>query len=271
LAELAHRKNVPPGVLRENFLRGIWDCILLIICSAGEFNFADWMIKYFGLGPFETHLVAAAIVIISLKAFDHYLTAFRQKYPHAENALFLLTSFMGIIAVFLLIFFGALIRQELNMATTATSLSGRLEEIVRQADLFYENNMENYLWMMVTLTIAFVVVGGVSYHVAKARISTSVLYLRQYRNLKKIRNDMLKLGKAISAQDSRITDFIAEFESGLVEAKISRARKESKQNEKVNKIQKVKKNYDLGPIIFNPLTKDYTLVKKKHKVKYNFD
>lgn len=253
LAELEYRKNVPPGVLRENLFRGIWDCLLLIICSTGEFVFACWMIKYFGLGLFETNLVAATIVVISLKAFDHYLTAFRQRYPQAENTIFLLTSFMGIVPVFLLIFFGALIRQELNMATTATSLSGHLEEIVRQANQFYEKNMGNYLWMMVTLTIAFVVVGGISYHVAKARVSMSVPYLSLYRNLKKVRNDMLKLGKAISAQDSRVADFIAEFESGYVEAKVAQTQKEFKQNRKLKKSQKVKNNYDLGPIVFNPL------------------
>jgi len=253
LAELEYRKNVPPGVLRENFFRGMWDCFLLIICSIGEFVFASWMIKYFGLSVFETHLVAATIVVISLKAFDHYLTAFRQRYPQAENTIFLLTSFMGIVPVFLLIFFGALIRQELNMATTATSLSGHLEEIVRQANQFYEKNTGNYLWMMVTLTVAFVVVGGISYHVAKARISMSIPYLSLYRSLKKVRNDMLKLGKAISAQNSRIAGFTADFESGFVEAQVAQAQKESTQNTMLNNSQKVKKKYELGPIVFNPL------------------
>lgn len=251
LGEISNLGNVPRSVVIESLLRGIWLCPLLIIAALGEYAFANWMIKYFGLGFVETHLVSATIVVVSLKAFDQYLTAIRERYRQAESMIFLVAGSMGVVAVFLLIFFGALIRKDLNMATAATNLTGTLEETIRQADQFYRNNAGNYVWLMVTLTIAFTVVGGVGYHEAKNRVFSSIGYLNLYRRLKHLRRKIELLGEEMVAQDARLERFRADFNVGLMEEKRRLAEKSARKNQKTKKQGQIQ---NLGPIGFGPLT-----------------
>jgi len=250
-AEISSLGNVPRSIAIESLFRGIWLCPLLIICAAGEYVFTRWMIGYFGLGDIETHIVSATIVIIFLESFDQYLTAIRKRNPRAEGTVFLIAGSMSVIAVFLLIFLGAYIRKDLTLATSATNFSGTLEETVRQANWFFGKHAGTYLWLMATLTTAFTVVGGVSYHEAKHRIIVSVRCLYQYRRLNKFKRDIESLGEKMIVQDARIDRFRADFETGLLE---ERRKMAEKQDTPRNKPQTSRRIQNIGPIAVGPLT-----------------
>jgi hypothetical protein len=251
MKEIETQGGISQAQLWTNFLMGLIIVIPLSISCIGEFVFAVWTIKFFGLGRIETYLVAGTIVVISLKAFDQYLTALRNRYPQLQNTIFMITGSIGVVAVFLLIFFGAKIRQELSMVNPSLGLDLPLEEIIRHAEEFFKMNSKIYIWMMVSLTIAFTVVGGVGFHEAKQRIITAIIYLRLHKRLRKIRNEIAGLGELMIAQDSRLPQFIAELKTGLITEKERQTKMDARKRPGTNFI---KKTPDIGPVIFSPVT-----------------
>lgn len=251
LGELRQMGNIPQSMVMDSLFRAIWLIPFLIIAILGEYAFSVWMIKYFGLGVIETYLVSATIVIVSLKVFDFYFTALRQKFRDAESTIFLIASAIGVVSVFLLIFFGALIRKDLSIVTTNPTLHGTFEETIRQANHFYQKNAPNYVWLMVALTVAFTIVGGISYHEIKNRFLHSIGYLLLYRKLKKIRRNIEFHGEQISLQAQRLERYRAEFDDGLIMERKRLAEKQSKNAGNPNHQGKIQKT---GPLIFNPFT-----------------
>jgi len=237
--ELANKPNISREVVRQNLVGGICAFIVLAFSSSGEFIFALWTVSAFNLGQIESLLVAATIVIISLKGIDLYLTFLRNQYPHLTNIIFLILSCIGVVLVFLLIFFAAEIRQALQgMSYTGLSTStAALEDTVQKADEFHSQNTEGFIWLMVTLTMAFTIIGGTSFHIANSRIKVSMPYYRLYRRLRNVITERQRAAEVISAQDSRLTQFIADFDTDVMKEEIKTKNEKLKQELKAQKKQ----------------------------------
>jgi Co/Zn/Cd efflux system component len=252
LQEIQERGNIPRGTVAESLRLGIWTLCLVIIAALGDFLFSRWMISYFGLNRIETILISLTIVILTLKAFDVYLEYFRRQFPERGNNLFLVLASLGIVAIFVLFLFSAEIRQHLQKVLTFTTFTDSPEEIVHLSKEFYQENSGSFIWLMLSLTLAFAIVGGVSYHIARSRISYSWSYLSLYRSLEKKRNELRRLSDLIIAQDARLPQFLAEFETGLVNEE-SEQRKKDAARERKNQRQDGKRQ-SLDWLLYFPLT-----------------
>lgn len=216
--ELASRGNLSQEVARESFIRGLLMLLLLAVCIPGEFVFARWTVEYFSLSPLETYIIAGTIIVIILKGFDLYLEFLRKQYPNLEGRIFLALGCTGVVAIFVLIFFSAELRQELQKTLSFIGFTESLEAKVQTAEQFEKHNLANLIWLMVTLTAAFAIIGGVSFHIAKNRILSSLPLLKLHRQRRNIRRELLWLAEEIAAQDSRVPQFIAQFETGMMKA-----------------------------------------------------
>jgi len=186
----------------------------LSFCVAGEFVFADWTVRCFGLGRTESLLVAITIVVISLECVDFCIEFLRKQYRTFDNHILMVFACMGFLSIFLLIFFAAEIRQSLQvMYHTASSTS--LEQAVQNADEFFSHNSKPFILLMVALTTAFTIIGGMSYHIAKNRIFIYLPLRRIYKRLKRTRNDLQQTAVVMIDQDSRVPQFLAEFETAV--------------------------------------------------------
>lgn len=215
--EISQKKDISESVLRESLFRAIWVSLFLMVTMAGEFIFAHWTIVYFGLGRIETILVASAVVILTLKAMDYYLTYWRRLYPSHENRLFLMTACCGLVAIFLVLFFFAEIRQELFQTISLIGADGSSENTIAKADSFYRQNSRSFIWAMVVLTVAFALVSGMSFHFATQNFSVAIPYLRRYRRLREVRNQLIGLAERLSILRHEVDLFEWGFENGLVE------------------------------------------------------
>ncbi|MDY6988921.1 MAG: hypothetical protein SWQ30_12795 [Thermodesulfobacteriota bacterium] len=255
LSEIEKRGSVSREAVREGMRRAFWVALLLVFASIGEFIFAEWTIQPFGLGRVKTLLVAATIVIISLEGFDLYLTWFRKRYPDFDTRVFLILSCLGLVLIFLLVFFSADIRHSLYRAVSLINLGASPEDTVQQAERFYEHNTGSFMWLMVTLTMAFTTVGGVAYHEAKNRILVGIPYSRLYRQLQGVRNQWQLIEQEPAVQDARVAQFIAEFETGLMKEEIEQVHRQM--NPVVSdtpQTQPRRPTKNWGAVLFLPIT-----------------
>ena len=238
-AELALRGNISEEVMRENIWRAICASLPLAVCVTGEFFFTHWTIKYFGLGSIESYLVAITIVLISIKCVDLCIEFLRKEYRILDNHIFLVFACIGFLCVILIALFSAEIRlalQEMYHTTSSTTL----EHTVQKADEFFSYNSKPFIFLMVALNIAFTIIGGMSYHIAKNRFFVFLPLRRLYKRLKKARNELERTAEIMIAQDLRVPQFVAEFETVVAEEE---KKKRDRENQKTGgvKSQTVKK------------------------------
>jgi hypothetical protein len=241
-AELALRGNISEEVVKENISRAVWSLSPLVVCVAGEFVIADWTVKCFGLGEFESYVVAITVVIVSIKSVDLCIEFLRKQYRTSENKLFLVFACMGFLAVALMILFSAEIRQSLQEMHNSTS-STTLEQTVKKADDFFSQNSNPFIFLMVTLTFAFTILGGMSYHIAKNRFFVYLPLRRLYKRLKKARNELERTAELLTAQDSRVPQFLAEFETAVAEEETKEKEKKNKKSDGVKSQPVQKRKY----------------------------
>ena len=252
LAEIANRGNPSEESVRQNRRWGIWVSLVLILALVGEFILVNWTIKCFGLGYIETLFVAIAIVIMSLEAFDLYLNAIRKQYPAFGNLIFLVLGCMALVLIFLLIFFAAEIRQHLFQVTSQINMTKSPENTIKQAEEFYKTTSGTFIWLMITLTMAVTVIGGVSYHIAKSLLADSRPLLRLYKRLRGVRGEMHKAAENLAAQDSRLAEFVADFDTAVMMEHIKQQTREL--NVSRNGIRRKQFRRKVGPLLILPLT-----------------
>jgi hypothetical protein len=244
VTELARRGNISVEVVRENLMRGSWVLFLLSFTLAGEFVFADWTVNCFGLGKTESNLIALTIVLMSLKGVDLCVTSLRKHFRDFDNPILLVFSCMGFVCIFLMIFFSAEIRRD-RQAMTYISSSTPLEEQVERSDDFFSHHSSTFVYLMVSLTAAFTIIGGVGYHTAKNRIFVYFPLRRLYRRRDRLRNEMEKLAEVMAAQNARVPGFIAEFKAGLAEERKIEKEKQVKKPAQ----DRLKKDLDLRRLV----------------------
>ena len=241
------RKGNPIEVdARTNFHRGIWLGLTLIIPLIAEFIFTNWTIGHLALGSTMSLILSAAIVILSWEGFDQYLTAFRKRNPNLDGLLFLLLSCVGLVFVFLLFLLAAEIRKNAHLVQSMISLDASPENIVTQAEEFHESTDTFFVWLMLSMTMVFCLIGGVGYHLARNLITNSAPVLRLFRRLRKTRREIDRAQHSLRAEGQKLAQFIAEFESGFVDEAVRqsnkqnsaklRAQKKTKLHGKVTKI-----------------------------------
>jgi hypothetical protein len=220
IAQLPQGEQIEPEV-RSQFQRGIILSIFLPFAVCAEFLFTKNMVSVLGLGTIASYILAGSIIAVSLEGMDHYLTAYRTKYPDNTNLIFLFLGSICVVLIILMFLFAAEIRDNIYKATSGiTDLQSRVD----QANKFETESKDTYIWLMVSLTLAAVIVGGMSYHLAKNLITRSLPMLRIFRELRKTRNSLNKVSRDLTAQDARVARFEAEFTEGLMEEQLKQSR-----------------------------------------------
>jgi hypothetical protein len=256
--DIAKRGNIPEQTIRESLRRAYIGIFILILCMVGEFIFAHWTIEHFGLAIWEAYIVAGAIVLLSIEAMDFYLTSLRKIYPNLENYFFLMLGCMGFVIIILLIYYLADIRGGLYQITSLLTSNDSLEQTVNAAHDFNKTHRQDFVLVMVALTAAFTIIGGVIYHDIKNRIPFSISYLRVYQGLTKTRNEMNSISEQLSFLESEVPHFIADFEASLAKERLRREAEKEHQdkgesvpfNESGN--SRNLKKY-IGPILVSPI------------------
>ena len=198
LAEIAENGNPAEETVRGYLRSGILISLILIFPLIGEWVFAKWTIENFGLGYTETNIIAGAIMVLSLEGFDHYLTAVRQS-QRSSNTIFITLGCIGIFLIFFLLLLSAAIREELYRLTLSLKIDPSLENTVSKGEDFTRQSSGYFVWLMMSLAAAFMVIGGVSYHFAKNSILGSLTPLRQYRKLNRVRQELQSAAQELGA------------------------------------------------------------------------
>ena len=218
--ELIQRGNLPSIFTYESLIRGIFMGIILLISAIGEFVFARWTIMPFGLGQWETSLVAVTIVVLSFEGLNSYLTFLRKSNSKYEDRLFLMFSSIGFLLLILLIFFGADVRQVLFQTSASLSSSNSLEGTVKAADTFFGSANASFVWLMVTLSAAITIIGGIAYHDVKNRILMALAIRKLYTDITKTEAELQRLHDQQSGIDSQMNSFEARFDHGFLKAQV---------------------------------------------------
>jgi len=108
---------------------------------------------------------------------------------------------------------------------------------------------------MCFLTITVTMVGGTSFHLSKSLILGSRPALRLYKQLRKVRDEMIRLGEQISNLKARVPEFESEFEKGLKEEQLKQLRIEEKARKNEIKWNRIKERIKaIAPVILLPIT-----------------
>jgi hypothetical protein len=134
------------------------------------------------------------------------------------------------------------------------NLGSSPEETVRQADKFFTENSENFIWLMVTLTLAFAIIGGVSYHEAKNRFLVTLPLLRLHNRLRAVRNRTQIVEDELAVQEGRVEQFDAEFETGLMNEEAEQLRRQANPTEIEKPETESHSSRRLTPLLSLPIT-----------------
>ena len=216
-AEIEAMGRVSEAVARRSLSVGVMGSVVLLICMAGEFVISHWTIEAFGLAIWESYLLAAAIVLLSVEAVDFYLGALRKKYPALEANYFLIFGCIGFVLLLILIYFLADIRGALYETTSTIASSDSLEETVRSAEKFHGKDAKEFVWLMMSLTALLVIVGGAIFHDLKHRVPFSVACLRAHGRLRDCEGQMNSAAEEMALLNAQVAQFEADFDTGLAE------------------------------------------------------
>jgi hypothetical protein len=251
--QIAASGNVSEQVARSNMYRGIWLALFLVFPFAGEILFTRSAVQPFNLGFVTTMIIAAAIIFLSMKAMDIYLTSMRRNAKNFENVV-LVIACIGLISLFALLLFSVAIREKFFQLTSLVGLDLSPENTVKQAEEFYRQNGGNFKYLMLTLAVASIILGGWSYYLAKNLISGSIPLLGAYKRLRKLREDMQLASQRLCELDSQLARFSAEFDSGLVKAQIKYERKNIRKRGSANQSRMQAIAALFGRILVSPIT-----------------
>ncbi|MGV8081010.1 MAG: hypothetical protein AB2L22_13260 [Syntrophales bacterium] len=219
-ADLAQRGNLSQIMTYESLLRGYFTGFLFLITAIGEYVFASWTILPFGLGLLETSILAVTIVIVSLEAVNLYCTYLRKQFPSFENQIFLLMSCLGFVLVILIIFFAADIRQNLYQTSALLNSSSDLEDTARNADSFFKNSSGSFIWLMIALTAAITVVGGISYHDIKLRLLMALSFWRLHSGIRNVKQAQARIVESNAELETRLGRFDEDFNIAYMKEKL---------------------------------------------------
>ena len=218
--EMSMRGDVPKGMVGENILRSLLMIVLLSFSVAGEFCLARWTIQPFGLGDLETNLLAVMVVIFTLEGMSNCLTILRKKFPASQENLFLILGLASILLLVLIILFGAEIRQQLFHMSTLKDLATSPEETIKGAENFYRETSRNFIALMVCLSLAVLVIGGLSWHDLKNRFFSSLSLWRLHGANRRNRKEMQNLTEATINMDISSQKFLSELDFAYLREKL---------------------------------------------------
>ena len=215
--ELTQRGFVPNIFTHESLIRGIFMGIILLISSVGEFIFAQWMLVPF-MEYWQSCVVALTIVILSFEGVNNYLASIRKRKPKLDDQIFLVFSILGFLLLILLIFFGAEVRQTLFQTSATVNASTSPDETVKAASAFYGTANASFVWLMVTLSAAITIIGGMAYHDVKNRIMMAFTYRKLYRDIEESETALQTVNDQQADSDEERNSFEARFDQGLLKA-----------------------------------------------------
>jgi hypothetical protein len=220
MEEMSIRGDVPKGMVEENILRSFMMFALLSFSVAGEFALAKWTIQPFGLGDLETNLLAVMVLIFTLEGMNYALSMLRKKFPSSQENLFLILALASILLLVLIILFGAEIRGQLFKMSTLKELAPSPGETIKGAEDFYRQTSGSFIVLMVCLSMAVMLIGGLSWHDLRNRFFPSISLWRLHRAHEKIRKEMQKLTEEIIEIEIEVQEFLAELDFSYLREKL---------------------------------------------------
>jgi hypothetical protein len=152
------------------------------------------------------------------------------------------------------LFFSVAIRENFYQLSALVGLNISPENTIKQAEEFYQHNGGSFGWLMLTLAMASIFLGGLSYHMAKNLIFGSIQLLGGYKKLRKLRGEMLRASQELYELDSQLARFSAEFDVGLAKAQIENERRNNVKRKFVNQSRFQAMAASIGRILISPIT-----------------
>ena len=215
--ELMQRGGLPNIFTYESLIRGTYMSIILILSAVGEFIFAQWMLMPY-MEQWQASVIAITIVILSFEGVNGYLGSLRKRNPRLEDQLFLMLNSIGFFLLMLLIFFGADVRQALFQTSATLSSSNSPDVTVKAADAFFGSTNASFICLMVTLSAAITIIGGIAYHDVKNRILMALTFRKLYRDIEETEDALRSINDQQAEVDSQINSFEARFDQGFLRA-----------------------------------------------------
>ena len=198
-------------VILSKIKQEIFFVVMVIITVIGEFIFGEWFIGPFGLGDLKTIFLALTFTLILILAVDIFFSALEAKWPQHSSTYNLVFGSIGFILVFWLIYMASDIRGLMfRTASTLQSVTSA-EETVGVAKEFFEGASKPFLVLMMVLTAAITLIGGITYHRVKERLFALLPLRGLYKRGKRIEKEILRKRQAITDQDAMIAQFAATF------------------------------------------------------------
>ena len=212
--ELASRGNISQKANNHLLFIAFLEAACLAVCCVGELSFTKWMIEPFGFGSWLVlWSIAVTIMIVSLETVDRFLKWHRAAFPDHTKFLFLTIFSMCLFAVIFMILQGGEIRGALfPLVQDAQSP----DLVIKQAEQFYSGKTAGFMWLMVTLTGAFTLMAGATYHDVKHRIPQALTIRGIHKGLQNERKNMENYQAQYRDLDARAASFDADFEAGVL-------------------------------------------------------
>ena len=200
--------------LMQNSLKIMIFLVIAAITIPGEFMFTVYTLRYLNIGTIGTYALSAAIMVLSFEAFDHYLTSYRFSNPQHDNAIFAFFGLLSVGSVIALFYFLVKVRSKMLTISTLTSLTNDPRKTLDLTEQFYRNNPST--WVMVFLTMTFLIVTSISYHIAKNLIVGNfvimTLFLRKFWTERKLK----RMQRILNRAETALERFELEYEEGLI-------------------------------------------------------
>ena len=211
-------------VIMSKIKQEIFLAVLVIVCVVGEYIYGIWFIGPFDLGNLFTVSLAMTFMIVLIKAIDFFLSALETKWPQHCSTFNLVLGSINIIIIFSLIFMAANIRELVFQTTATLKNSTSSQEIVGAASKFFGQAFKPFRVLMVLLSSAITLIGGITYHRVKDRLFALLVLRGLHKRGNRIDMEILRKKQEIAAEDARVAEFAADIQLALAEEKARRSR-----------------------------------------------
>ncbi len=217
MAELTSMGNLSVRGAIVLLVIALLEACALALCGVGELVFMKWMIEQFGIGSdWAEWGVALAMMIVSTETVDRFLKWHRASYPQHTNKTLLGIFCFTLFCVCFMIVVGGNIRADLMPALSQIQDADSLSASIEAAQQFFSGNNQSFMLLMGSLTMAFMLIAGCTYHDIKHRIPQALSVWRIHSKIEKERRRQESYQNQVIDQNGEEFSFDADFEEGLL-------------------------------------------------------
>jgi len=211
------KENISESAAKTILYFSLVVTLFLIVSAAAEYFVWLWTVQFFNFDMVVNHIVAGAMVSITILGYHFYLYHAGYSDPQKYRRFLSGSACIAFVSVLLLIIFFTDIRQALQQTLSSIGMGGSAENTVKAAEHFYNETRSKVTLAMIAMGFAFVFISGMSFHYVASNLPGAILYLKMCREMDRIDMQRSVIFAEIASYKNYPEIFVWHFEKGLME------------------------------------------------------